>query len=88
MSRCNTDAAATDPEELALTGADPVALAAALERAVAGRQALLREAEAAPSAPALREGLRLSQAHIERLLARLAAVAPPGAEADRGTHAA
>ena len=61
-------------------------LAAALERAVAGRQELLREAAAAPDAPALREALRLSAAHIERLLAHLAAIVPPAT--DRGTRAA
>ena len=78
MSRFNAAAAPEPPEPIA---AAPTALAAALERAVAGRQALLREAEAAPTAPALREALRLSAAHIERLLARLAAAVPPAAGA-------
>ena len=87
MSRFTADdaaAAAThpdDPESCELLALDPAALAAALERAVAGRQALLREAEAAPGALALREGLRLSTAHIERVLARLASVVPPAAGA-------
>jgi hypothetical protein len=61
-------------------------LAAALERALLGRAALVREAaaaEAAPNAPALREALRLSAARIELLLARLAACEPPAAGRDR-----
>ena len=78
VSRFNA-AAAADPETLESIPADPAALAAALERAMAGRQALLLEAEAAPHAPALREALRLSNALVERVLARLAAVTPPEA---------
>ena len=46
---------------------------------MAGREALVREAEASPGAPALRAALRLSDAHIERLLVRLASLAPPAA---------
>ena len=90
MSRCDAEAADPEPEAVELIAADPAALAAALARALAGRQALVRRDEAAPGAPeapALREGLRLSAAHIERLLARLAAVEPPRpSAAHRGTR--
>jgi hypothetical protein len=52
--------------------AEPAALAAALERALAGRLDLLREGRATPP-----RAVALSAAHLEALLVRLEAVVQP-----------
>ena len=89
MTHSRAAAAGTPDTEFDELPHDPAAVAAALERAIDGRQALARRLEAAPDAPhapALHEALRQSNARVERLLGQIAALVPPAA--DREPHAA